>query len=324
MSQRISVLALVAVLTGVPAAVYSVAGQNTDGDIVAAVRAAIAAKDLARGNTLVGQFRSAHGVTPEVLEALSWLGRGALAVKDLDKAEAWATETHTLTIAALKSRKLDEDAHLQTALGAAIETEALVRVERGARSEAVYFLRQAIETYRNTAIHKRLAKDLNLLSLEGQPALRLEVTEYLDRPVPTFAALKGKVVLLFFWAHWCSDCKAESPIIAKLLDKYRSQGLVVVAPTQRFGYTATNQSPSSAEELRYIVQVRDTYYSFLRNQPVPVSEANHRNYGVSSTPTLVLVDRDGLVRLYHPGQMTEAELETAIVRLLPAARSARP
>ena len=321
MSRTVSVLALVAVMGG---ATFAAAGQSAGGDIVAAVRAAVAAKDLARGDALVRQFQSAHGVTPEGIEALSWLGRGALAMKEFDKADRYATETHGFAVAALKTLKLAENARLQTALGAAIETEALVRVERGARSDAVYFLRQKIETYRNTAIHKRLLKNLNLLSLEGQPAPPLEVTEYLGRRVPTFAELKGSTVLLFFWAHWCSDCKAQSPILGKLLDKYRAQGLVVVAPTQRFGYTPTSQSASPAEELRHIVRVRDTSYGFLRDQPVPVSEANHRNYGVSSTPTLVLVDRDGLVRLYHPGQMTEAELEAEIVKLLPAARGARP
>jgi thioredoxin-related protein len=47
-----------------------------------------------------------------------------------------------------------------------------------------------------------------------------------------------------------------------------------------------------------------------------VSEPNHKQYGVASTPTIVLVDRQGLVRLYHPGRMTEQELETAITALL--------
>jgi thiol-disulfide isomerase/thioredoxin len=313
MNRAVPVLVCVAVLAAGPRAIL---GQTADGDIVAAARAAVAAKDLPSGEALVSQYRAARGVTPEAIEALSWLGRGALAARDLDNAYRYARETHELAIAALTTRRLDDHVRLQTALGAAIETEARVRVERGSRSEAVYYLQQEIDRYRDTPIHKRLVKNLNLLSLEGQPAPALEVGEYLDRPVPTFAQLKGQPVVLFFWAHWCSDCKAQSPILAKLLDKYRPQGLVVVAPTQRFGYTATNQSPSPAEELRYIVQVRDTSYGFLRDQPVPVSEVNHRNYGISSTPTLVLVDRDGLVRLYHPGRMTEEELDAAIVGLL--------
>ena len=321
MNRVMSVVALVVALAGADRAAFAQAAG--DADLVAAVRAAIAAQDLPRGEALVTEFRSSHGVTPEALDALSWLGRGAYAAGQLDAADRYARETYTLTVAALRSAKLDADSHLQTALGAAIETQALVGAARGARSEAVYLLRKEIETYRDTAIHKRLAKNLNLLSLEGQPAPPLEATEYLDRPVPSFAELRGKVVLLFFWAHWCPDCKAESPIIAKLLDRYRDQGLVVVAPTQRFGYVAGGRTAGPDEELRYIIQTRDTYYGFLRNQPVPVSVANHNQYGVSSTPTLALLDRDGIVRVYHPGRMTEAELDTAIRGLLAPARGAQ-
>ena len=314
MSRVVSVLALTAVLSG---GAPSFAGQTVGAsDVIAAVRAAIAAQDLPRAETLFRQFQSANGSTPEAIEALSWIARGALAARQLEAADQYSRETYTLASAALSSRKLADDTHLQTALGAAIETEALARAGAGARSDAVYYLRVELEKYRDTPIHKRISKNLNLLSLEGEPAPTLEAAEYLDRPVPTFAELKGKVVLLFFWAHWCPDCKAESPIIAKLLDKYRAQGLAIVAPTQRYGYVSGGKDAGPDEELKYIVQIRDTYYPFLRNEPVPVSEANHKQYGVASTPTIVLLDRAGLVRLYHPGQMTEQELDTAISGLL--------
>jgi hypothetical protein len=62
--------------------------------------------------------------------------------------------------------------------------------------------------------------------------------------------------------------------------------------------------------------VRDQYYPFLADLPVPVSVANHQRYGVSSTPTVVILDRQGVVRLYHPGRLTEAELETHLRNLL--------
>src|SRR5216684_8907169 len=253
MSRVVVVLGLVATLAAVG---RPMAGQP-DADVIAAVRAAINAQNLSRADALLTQFRSTHGTTPETIEALSWLGRGALAAKQLDKASEYASQTYDLVIAQLKTRKLGDDQHLQTALGAAIETQALVLVQQGARSDAVTLLRRELQKYRDTPIHKRLAKNLNLLSLEGQPPLPLQAQEYLDSPVPSFHQLKGKAVLLFFWAHWCPDCKAEGPIIAKLLDKYRSQGLVIVAPTQRYGYVESGKPASPAEELRYIVQIRD-------------------------------------------------------------------
>jgi hypothetical protein len=94
--------------------------------------------------------------------------------------------------------------------------------------------------------------------------------------------------------------------------------LTIVAPTQRYGYTVKRAPAGPAAELAYIGQVRDEYYAFLRNEAVPVSEANHKLYGVSTTPTLVVLDRQGIVRLYHPGTMTAGELEAAITPLLAA------
>jgi thioredoxin-related protein len=49
---------------------------------------------------------------------------------------------------------------------------------------------------------------------------------------------------------------------------------------------------------------------------IPVSEASFTNYGSSTTPTIALVDRTGIVTLYHPGQMTRAELEPHIRKAL--------
>ena len=289
--------------------------------LVSEVRAAIAAHDLAQAESLVVQRRSRDGTTPEVIEAVSWLGRGALAEKQDDRAEQYAAEAQRLAVAALGSRSVDEDAKLASALGGAIEVQAQVSANRGARSDAIVFLERELKRYRNTGIAKRIQKDINLLTLEGHAAPPLELTESMGAPLngATAKALEGKVVVLFFWAHWCPDCKIEGPILAKLYARYQAAGLAIVAPTQRFGYVAGGAPATPDEELRYMETVRDKYYPFLAGVPVPVSVANHQRYGVSSTPTVVLLDRQGIVRLYHPGSLTEDELEAQIRPLLAAA-----
>ncbi len=304
-------LTLIAVLT---AGITSAAQSGTN--IVEDVRAAIAAKDFAAGQARIDEYRSARGVTSEMIAALSWLARGTYAAGQLDQAVQYSVDTYNLAVAELRTRRLENDGNLETALGAAIETDALVRAARGDRSSAVYFLERELETYRDSPIHKRLQKNLHLLSLEGQPAPALEAQEHLGPPVPGLDELKGNVVLLFFWAHWCPDCKAQSPVLERLIEKYRSQGLRLVAPTQRFGYIVEGRDAPPDAELNHIVQVRDEYYAFLRNEGVPVSETIHKRYGVAATPTLVLVDREGIVRLYHPGRMTEEDLEAAVRKLL--------
>jgi peroxiredoxin len=154
--------------------------------------------------------------------------------------------------------------------------------------------------------------------LEGARAPRLEGRLHIGPRVPSIEELSGKVVLLFFWAHWCSECRAEGPTIEKLLNRYRSQGLAIVAPTERYGFVEGGRPAPPDKELRHIIQVRDEHYAFLRTEPVPIGEANLKAYDAEAVPLHVLIDRQGIVRYYHPGRMTEEELDAAIQRLLAA------
>jgi thiol-disulfide isomerase/thioredoxin len=306
-------------LAGVSSAIVLLAAVMANAQqppIITNVRAAIAKQDFGEAERLVAAHRAANGVTPPMLEALSWISRGALAAKQGPKAEALAQQAYDLGVAALKGRTLDAEPHLPVAIGAAIEVLAKAAAERGARADAVSFLQRELATFANTSIHTRIQKNLNLLSLEGTPAPELDLSEHIGKPPPTLASLKGKVTLLFFWAHWCSDCKAQGPVVASLMAKYASQGLVVVAPTQRYGYVAGGKTAGAADETRYIAEVQRTSYPGLAQVAVPVSDRNHKRYGVSTTPTLVLVDRKGIVRLYNPGQMSEQALDPLVKRLL--------
>jgi thiol-disulfide isomerase/thioredoxin len=277
--------------------------------IVADVRAAIDRGDLAGAEGLVQKFRADAGNTPEALEALSWLGRGALAAANYAKATRYAEQTEALVLDALRSRALDAEPHLPTALGAAIETEAKAMVATGQRAGAILLLQDQLKRYRNASIRGRLQKNIHLLSIEGKPAPPFTATEFLGAPMPN---MKGHATLLFFWAHWCPDCKAEAPIVADLLKTYGPAGLLIVGPTQRYGYVAGGVAASPAQELTYIEQVRQQYYGAISGMAVPVSKEDCLAYGMDATPTLALVDRRGMVTLYHPGRMTRAELEPYI------------
>ena len=284
--------------------------------IVGDVRLALAENHLSDAEAALQRYHAANGITSEYLEALSWLGRAALSAKQYDKALANAGEIRNQVIVLLKKRPLDADKNLPIALGASIEVTAQTLTAQGQRDQAVDLLRKELAAYKNTSIRARLQKNLNLLTLEGKPAPALEAKEHLGPAVPSLSQLKGKPVILFFWAHWCPDCKQEAPLLARLQQEMASKGLTIIGPTQRYGYIANGTDAKPAEELRYIEEVRRQFYGMLSAMPVPVSEETFKNYGASTTPTFVFIDAKGTVRLYHPGAMTYPELLAAASNLL--------
>jgi thiol-disulfide isomerase/thioredoxin len=301
---RIHLLALLALLSAPAFA-----------NLVTDVRVALSHDDLPRASELVRGYRASNGVTSEMLEGLSWVARGQMAAKRYDDAEKSASEVYRLAVDETKKRSLDGDPSLANALGAAIEVEANVLGAHNQRTEAVAYLQDQLKTFYATSIRTRIQKNLNLLTLEGKRAPVLEKV----------TLVKGKPALVFFWAHWCGDCKAEGPILERIKAEFEPKGLVIVAPTQKYGYVAGGEDAPPDVELRYIEQIRRERYTGLIAAPAAVSEENFRRYGASTTPTLVLIDRAGIVRLYHPGAMTYEELRArveSVVRAPQAHRSA--
>ena|SRR5215510_13159922 len=305
----------VVLVAGLTCAAASAGQTSASTDIVADVRAAMAAGGLTRGDETLAAYRSAHGTTSDALEALCWLARGALADQLYDRANRYVEEARAGATAALDAAGGARDPRLLGVIGSALEIGAFALAEQGDRSEAVYGLRTALASYHDTAIREQIESNLALVSLEGRPAPPLDAGVSIGArlPRPTDAP---RAELLFFWAHWCQDCKAESPMLARIAETYRTRGLTIVAPTRRYGYIENGRPAPPERELRHIAQVRDSHYAFLKKAAVPVTDANYRAYGVGAVPMHVLIDRQGVVRLYEPGRMTEADLSAAIDTVL--------
>jgi thiol-disulfide isomerase/thioredoxin len=121
---------------------------------------------------------------------------------------------------------------------------------------------------------------------------------------PVLDALRGKVVLLDFWASWCSPCLQSFPWMNELQQRHGDQGLVVVAVN--------------------LDQDRTLADAFLAKRPAgfrieyDAAGAVAREFGVAAMPTSFLIDRDGNVRLRHAGfrQKQREAREAEIVKLL--------
>ncbi len=280
------------------------------------VRLALARGDFALAERMLAADQ-ARGTSVEGLLAESWIARALLDAGRVPDAERYAADIRTRTLPVLERRKLDADGALPLALGAAIEVHAQALARSGERGEAVSFLGAEASRWKGTSIQSRIQKNLNLLTLEGKLAPPIAVAQWTGplKPLP-LSALRGHPVLLFFWAHWCVDCKSEAAVLRDLVARYGPAGLKVVGPTMHYGFIGGGEEASVSKENEWIEQTRVKYYAGVGDMPVPVSDATLRLYGVSTTPTLVLIDRKGVVRLYHPGVMTYQELAPLVAKLL--------
>ena len=252
------------------------------------------------------------------LEAMSWVGRAGAIGGDWEQALDYSERVLEGCEALLPEQPIGEDPNgpLAIALGASIETLGKVYDAAGDRVRAVSFLREQLESYAGSSIETRLNKNLLLLDLAGKPMPAIESADLLgDQPYGP-EELDGNVALFFFWAHWCEDCRGQKPVIADLVREFGERGLRVVAPTRLYGYIERGTDAEASAERAYIEGSHVAGGGLLSNVPVPIGGANFVNFGVSTTPTLVLVDRSGTVRLYHPGEMSRAELAQRIEELL--------
>jgi len=120
----------------------------------------------------------------------------------------------------------------------------------------------------------------------------------IDGKTISLADLKGKVVLVNFWATWCPPCRAEIPDLVKLQDKYRDK-LVVL------GISEDEVAPA---------QVKAFATEQKMNYPIVMATTELRQIfkGVAALPTTFVLDTEGKIQMRHVGMLDpeRTEIET--------------
>jgi len=135
--------------------------------------------------------------------------------------------------------------------------------------------------------------------LEGKPAPALQLINWLNGDAVTLAELKGKVVVLDFWATWCRPCIADIPRNNALAEKYRDQGVVVLGVCH----------PMGMEKMDAVVLTKGMKYPTAQDSHGATTKA----YAVESLPESYVIDRKGVLRAANcPRSRIERVIESLL------------
>ena len=117
------------------------------------------------------------------------------------------------------------------------------------------------------------------------------------------SALKGKVVLLNFWATWCGPCKAEIPWFVEFERRYKDRGFAVVGVSMDEDGWAAVRPYVEGHKMNYRVVVGDS----------PLAQ---KYGGIDSLPETLVIGRDGTILFRHVGLVSKGDYESEIEKLL--------
>lgn len=150
----------------------------------------------------------------------------------------------------------------------------------------------------------------------AEPAPEIKIKEWIGQEPATLASLRGKIVLLDFWATWCMPCIATFPRLRGWHKKYSGNDFVIIGVTKYYGRDG-DKPMSPLQEFDFLGEFKQKHklpYPFAIAEPAE----DGAKYGINAYPTTILLDRNGVVRYIGIGAgIEESEnLEGMIKKIL--------
>ena len=158
-------------------------------------------------------------------------------------------------------------------------------------------------------LEKQIEAGRKLLALVGKDAAPMNIETWINGKAISNDDLKGKVVLLDFWAVWCGPCIATFPHLREWNEKYADKGLVMIGLTNYYNYSwdeAANQAKRSDGEVPHdqehvMLEKFAKQHNLSHRFGVTKDRSLASYYGVSGIPHVVVIDQAGKIRMVRVG-----------------------
>lgn len=129
-----------------------------------------------------------------------------------------------------------------------------------------------------------------------------------DKPL-VFESLKGKPLIVNFWARWCGPCRKEIPDLAEMHAKYKGKGLVIIG----IGV----EDPANRDSVREFAKAYEMSYTLvIAGVQAGVELMQAIGNPKSGLPFTIVIDRHGKIVAKKLGAMNKADMEAAIKQIL--------
>ena len=196
---------------------------------------------------------------------------------------------------------------------------ALIEREKGNTEAAEQILKEGIKIFKEEGQAESLKATLNLMGLIGKPAPEILAKKWLNSRAIKVNRLKGKVVIVDFWATWCSPCRAVIPNLVELYEEKKNEGLVILGYTRFYGqYRDDIQNLGKVEPKKELEKVKEFLERFKIKYPVAIAEdkTGFEKYFIKGIPTLVFIDKNGNIADFKIGSGNKGYVKSRVEELL--------